>query len=397
MGKRIISLIMALLILVSIGNVGVSIQAASMPSCKSLKVSSITSKSARVDFNISNPSNLKIKTCGMQIRKWGGSWSTISETVNSAYQKSAKIPVWYTIGSGKEFNIKLYANTNYEYRGFCKYSGNTYYSTTKSFKTLSTTIMPSCNALKVSKITTSSARVDFNISNPSNLLVKTCGMQLRKCGSSWLTISETVNSSYQKSANIPVWYTIGSGKEFNVSLSANTIYEYRGFCQYNGNIYYTSISSFKTNTKVSTPAPKPAPKPSPKPAPVQSPVKSLPAAKLKALKKKYPEGSKSQNCYKYSAKAFKFVYSRNGIRKKKNLNGTNAWNNIKVGDMVHYYKSNKDSDRKYGAEHWVFVTAKNGNTITVAEGGYLGKVHYGRTIKKSKFTKGKYYNIEIRR
>lgn len=239
--------------------------------------------------------------------------------------------------------------------------------------------MPSCTSVKLSSITTNSARVDFTIKNPSCLTVKTCGMQIRKKGtSSWTTKSETVASSYQQKSSIPAWYTIGRGKEFSYSLSAGTTYEYRVFCKYNNNTYYSSIANF-TTTKASSSA-------------------SLSSSKLAKLKKKYPEGKACSNCYTYASNwAFKYLNSRTPSTVKTKLNGATAWNNIKVGDVVHYYKSKSDADYKYGNQHWVFVIAKTDSKITVAEGNYKGKVHYGRTISKSKFTNGNYYNVEIRR
>ncbi len=253
--KKFLSAILAIAMLVSvIGAIPVISQAATMPSCNSLKTSSVTTSSVRVDFTIKNPSCLKVKTCGMQIRKKGtSSWSTKSETVTSSYQKKSSIPVWYTVGSGKEFSFTLSAGTTYEYRGFCKYNNKTYYTSTGTFTTAK---LPNCNSLKTSSVTTSSVRVDFTIKNPSCLTVKTCGMQIRKKGtSSWSTKSETVTSSYQKKSSIPVWYTVGKGKEFSFTLSAGTTYEYRGFCKYNNKTYYTSTGTFttpKTTTKTNS-------------------------------------------------------------------------------------------------------------------------------------------------
>lgn len=255
--KKTASVLLSIMLLLATFLGTVSVDGATMPSCTDLKVSSITTNSARVDFNISNPSKLTVKTCGMQIRKSGTStWSKISETVNASYQKKASIPCWYTIGKGKEFNYSLSAGTKYEYRALCVYNGKTYYSSTKSFTTTSSATIPSCADLKVSSITTNSARVDFNVKNPSKLTVKTIGMQIRKSGTStWTSISETVNSSYQKNASIPCWYTIGKGKEFAFTLSASTKYEYRCFCKYNDKTYYSSTATFTTKantTKIAT-------------------------------------------------------------------------------------------------------------------------------------------------
>ncbi len=52
------------------------------------------------------------------------------------------------------------------------------------------------------------------------------------------------------------------------------------------------------------------------------------------------------------------------------------FSNIKVGDIL---RINNDS-------HSVMITAINGNTITIAEGNYGGKIHWGRTISRTNTT-----------
>ena len=374
--KKVFSTALALIMLVSMLFGTTAVSATTMPSCTGQRVSNVTTNSARVDFTIKNPSRLTVKTCGMQIRKKGTSkWTTKSETVASSYQKKNSIPGWYTIGKGKEVNFALSSGTTYEYRTFCKYGNKTYYAGVSSFSTKKSITNPSLKNLKSSSVTTSSARIDFTIKNPSCVTVKTCGMQIRKKGTSnWTTKSETVASSYQKKNSIPGWYTVGKGKEFNYTLSAGTTYEYRAFCIYSNKTFYSGVATF--TTAKNTPAPK---------------------TPLEKLKKKYPEGTKSTNCFTYADNAFRYLNSRTAKQVKKGLNGKTAWNNIKVGDVIHYYKSKKDPDYKYGSQHWAYVVAKSSDSITLAEGNYKGKVHYGRKISKSKFVNKNFYNLEIRR
>lgn len=55
-------------------------------------------------------------------------------------------------------------------------------------------------------------------------------------------------------------------------------------------------------------------------------------------------------------------------------------NDIQVGDVIHYYGNGADAT--YG--HWVFVTALDGDNITVAEGNREpGTVTYGRVMNKN--------------
>ena len=113
----------------------ITASAASNPSITNLKHSNVTQTTAKVTFNTSNPSKLSVTNCGLQIKKAGGKWTTKTDTVAAKYRKYATLNSSYQIGSGKEVNFKLTANTKYEYRGFCKTGGKTFYSGTKSFTT----------------------------------------------------------------------------------------------------------------------------------------------------------------------------------------------------------------------------------------------------------------------
>jgi hypothetical protein len=369
--KKILSVILAIVMLIStFVVVPFTLQAATMPSCSGQKSSNVTTNSARVDFTIKNPSCLTIKTCGMQIRKKGSSsWTTKSETVTSSYQKKSSIPVWYTIGNGKEFNYTLFAGTTYEYRGFCKYGSNTYYTSVSTFTTTKSTTMPSCTGQKSSGVSTNSARVDFTIKNPSCLTIKTCGMQIRKKGSSsWTTKSETVASSYQKSSSIPVWYTIGKGKEFDYTLSAGTTYEYRGFCKYNNNTYYTSVSTLVTTKSTTT----------------SSTYTTKYQAFIKDRRWKNNiswNGSQKPKLSTYDAKGCcayvcdfcKYVYGYNSYKSAKST--FTSVSSIKTGDVLNIYNS------KWGT-HWIVVLTRSGNTLYTAEGNayYNSKGTYSRTV-----------------
>lgn len=107
---------------------------------------------------------------------------------------------------------------------------------------------PSVSVKGASSITNSSARIDFTANNPSRVTIKTVGVQIRKKGdSSWKTKSEAMNSSYVNASSVPMWWTVGSGKEVNMALSSGTTYEYRAYVVYNGNNYYSSTASFTTS------------------------------------------------------------------------------------------------------------------------------------------------------
>ncbi len=117
-----------------------------------------------------------------------------------------------------------------------------------SFKKVSVNVTkPSVTVKAVSNVTSSSAQINFTANNPSKVTIKTVGVQVRKKGdSAWTTKSEAMNSNYVNAASTPMWWTVGKGKEVNITLSAGTTYEYRAYVVYNGTNYYSSISTFTT-------------------------------------------------------------------------------------------------------------------------------------------------------
>ena len=109
------------------------------PSVSVKGASNITSNSARIDFTANNPSNVSIKTIGVQVRmKGSGSWTTKSEAMNASYVTASSVPMWWTVGKGKELNMTLYSGITYEYRAYVVYNGTNYYSATKTFTTSGT-------------------------------------------------------------------------------------------------------------------------------------------------------------------------------------------------------------------------------------------------------------------
>ena len=111
----------------------------------------------------------------------------------------------------------------------------------------STVTNPSVSVKAASNVTSASAQVNFTCNNPSKVTIKTVGCQVRiKGASSWTTKSEAMNSSYTNAASVPMWWTVGSGKEINMKLYSGITYEYRAYVVYNGTNYYSSINTFTT-------------------------------------------------------------------------------------------------------------------------------------------------------
>lgn len=357
--KKKTRIVLALMMIVSIiMSLAISSSAATMPSCSGQKVSNRNSSSFRFDFTINNPSRVSVPQCGAQIRPKGGSWSTHTENIVAKHRTLASCPVWYEVGSGKEFNYSLNPNTDYEIRGFCKYGGNTYYSGIVSVSRWNKATMPSCTGCKATNVATNGFKIEFTINNPSRLSIPECGARIRrKTGDSWTgwsTKSESIVSNHRTLASIPAWYQVGSGKEFNYAITANTTYQIQAYCKYNGTTYWSNTATLTT----------------PKVPPTNS--NSSPSAKMNSFindgrwkngvawgpSKKGYLTNWGQGCAAYCADFVKYCFNKNAPNTGSYFTSVSA---IKAGDVLHVYNS------RWG-EHWIAVISRNGNSLKVAEG-----------------------------
>lgn len=163
----------------------------------------------------------------------------IYDSWNSKKDPGVPMPITTTSHGETVYTKRLVSIYTYAYSGS---NSNSNSGSSSSIKN------PSVSVKGASSITNSSARIDFTANNPSRVTIKTVGVQIRKKGdSSWKTKSEAMNSSYVNANSVPMWWTVGSGKEVNMALSSGTTYEYRAYVVYNGNNYYSSTASFTTS------------------------------------------------------------------------------------------------------------------------------------------------------
>lgn len=208
----------------------------------------LKTNSVKLNFTGNNPSKIKIKTVGIQVRKKGtDKWKTKTKTVSSGYTNVSALTIGCTVGSGKELNMPLSSGTVYEYRAYAVYNNKNYYSSTNTFTTA--VISPSVDVKSASDITTASAKLNFTVKNPSKLTMKTTGIQVRKKGSSeWLSKQQAVEADKAKASSFSFSWNIGSGKALNMPLEAGTTYEYKAYVIYNGGYYYSSSGVFTTKS-----------------------------------------------------------------------------------------------------------------------------------------------------
>ena len=258
MNKKIIIPILVLLVAVgtAIGifatNKSESVSTAvSMPYCNGQKISNVTKTSFRFDFTIKNPSRVSVPNCGAEIQLNNSTVKTHTETIPSKHRTLASCPVWYEIGKGKEINYTLQAGKAYRVRGFCKYGGKTYYTGWASVTIPGGVTNPSVTNCRATGVGSNGFKLEFTINNPSRVSIPECGAQIRKQNkdgswTGWSTKSESIVSNHRTLASIPAWYQVGSGKEFNYAISANTTYQIKGYCKYNGNTYWSNPATVTT-------------------------------------------------------------------------------------------------------------------------------------------------------
>lgn len=375
--------ILALIMIVSvIMSMAVSASAATMPSCTGQKVSNRNASSFRFDFTIKNPSRVSVPQCGVQVRPKGGNWSTHTENIVAKHRTLASCPVWYEVGKGKEFNYTLNTNTAYEVRGFCKYGGKTYYSGIVGVPAWNVKKNPSCSGCKGTSVNYNGFKLEFTINNPSKVSVPECGARIRKkTGNSWTDWkykSESIVSNHRSLASIPVWYQVGSGKEFNYGISENSTYEIQGYCKYNGQTFWSNTATVKTPPPPTNPNSNNNSSLTSIPAKMQSFIDDdrwrNGASYGDIVPKKASWHYDKQGyqvpggCAAYCADFNLYVY---GIDSNQTTKPFTNVNEIRQGDIIHVPTVTYNGQKII--QHWFVVLNRKGNQLYTAEGNYLGK------------------------
>lgn len=117
-------------------------------------------------------------------------------------------------------------------------------------------------------------------------------------------------------------------------------------------------------------------------------------AMIMALQSKYPEGmhwtdaneyySKTLHLDGYGCAAFAAICSDTVFGDRPVFEKHSDFDRIRVGDMI-----------RIGNTHSVVVLARNGDTLTVAEGNYNSSIHWGRQITRQELKKSGFY-VETR-
>lgn len=227
--------------------------------------------------------------------------------------------------------------------------------------------MPTATGPKVSNINTTSFRFDFTIKNPSKVSVPQCGAEIVPEKGVTMRHTENIVAKHRTLASCPVWYEVGKGKEFNVTLEKGRTYKIRGFCKYNGKMYYTSYVSVKIPNTTTTTA-----------------SASNLGGKMYNFKQdsrwrdqtswtsnQRPKTNSSagySGCAAYAYDFVKVVHGRNGYRSGTYYNNTSQ---IQPGDVLHIYTTAPASAKGY--EHYICIYGRSGNRLLTLEGAFEGR------------------------
>ena len=190
----------------------------------------ITNNSATINFSITNETGLNITAAGIAYSSSNTSPTTASGYV--AHSSTGNLAGNYTLPLSS-----LSANTIYYYRAYINYNGTIYYGAVQTFTTLQNPPTITTNA--VTSITNTTATGNINISNPNGLSIVAAGIVYSNINNI-PTISDNF-IAHSSVGNLAGNYTLPLS-----SLSANTIYYYRAYINYNGTIYYGAVQTFTT-------------------------------------------------------------------------------------------------------------------------------------------------------
>ena len=122
-------------------------------------------------------------------------------------------------------------------RSYYTVNGLTYYGNVQNFTTLQN--IPQVQTDTAINITNNSATIKFIITNETALNITAAGIAYSSSNTSPTTASGYV--AHSSTGNLAGNYTLNLS-----SLSANTIYYYRAYINYNGTIYYGAVQTFTT-------------------------------------------------------------------------------------------------------------------------------------------------------
>ena len=207
-----------------------------LPTITTNTITNITKYTATTGITISNVGNVNIAAAGLCYSKTN-TIPTLADSLKTLANTGVLSGIYPIYLSNLSFNTVYYVRSYYTVNGL------TYYGNVQNFTTLQN--IPQVQTDTAINITNNSATINFSITNETALNVTAAGIAYSSSNTSPTTASGYV--AHSSTGNLAGNYTLPLS-----SLSANTIYYYRAYINYNGTIYYGATKMFSSNPNLPT-------------------------------------------------------------------------------------------------------------------------------------------------
>ena len=207
-----------------------------LPTIATNTITNITKNAVTTGITITNVGNVNIAAAGLCYSKTN-TIPTLADSLKTLANTGVLNGIYPIYLSNLSFNTVYYVRSYYTVNGL------TYYGNVQNFTTLQN--IPQVQTDTAINITNNSATINFSITNETALNITAAGIAYSSSNTSPTTASGYV--AHSSTGNLAGNYTLPLS-----SLSANTIYYYRAYINYNGTIYYGNTKMFSSNPNLPT-------------------------------------------------------------------------------------------------------------------------------------------------
>ena len=207
-----------------------------LPTIATNSITNITKYTATTGITITNVGNVNIAAAGLCYSKTN-TIPTLADSLKTLANTGVLSGIYPIYLSNLSFNTVYYVRSYYTVNGL------TYYGNVQNFTTLQN--IPQVQTDTAINITNNSATINFSITNETALNITAAGIAYSSSNTSPTTASGYV--AHSSTGNLAGNYILPLS-----SLSANTIYYYRAYINYNGTIYYGAVQTFTTTNLLTT-------------------------------------------------------------------------------------------------------------------------------------------------
>ena len=207
-----------------------------LPTIATNTITNITKNAVTTGITITNVGNVDIAAAGLCYSKTN-TIPTLADSLKTLANTGVLSGIYPIYLSNLSFNTVYYVRSYYTVNGL------TYYGNVQNFTTLQN--IPQVQTDTAINITNNSATINFSITNETALNITAAGIAYSSSNTSPTTASGYV--AHSSTGNLAGNYSLTLS-----SLSANTIYYYRAYINYNGTIYYGATKMFSSNPNLPT-------------------------------------------------------------------------------------------------------------------------------------------------